>query len=227
MAAYCAVPPDDPFAVSRSLHDVLAAGLAGPAAAALTACELGDLLGERGREVQRQMLQEHLDLRAKREEQRARDQRAPVTGTDGIPRSRLETGHDRILATLSGTVRVARCAWRHPGAPNYCPAGAALSLPAGRHSHSLAKLAAIEAARGPFDAAHAAIARRCGPVIGKRQAGEPVVHSAAGIPAFCAARVPEPCMPGPLLVMSADCKVISSPNQRVFNVHHERPHLPG
>ncbi|MGH3234447.1 MAG: ISKra4 family transposase, partial [Streptosporangiaceae bacterium] len=99
MAEYCAVPPDDPFAVSRNLFDVLAAELAGPAAAALTACELEDLLDERGREVQRQMLQEHLDLRAKREEQRARDQRAPVTGTDGIPRSRLETGHGRALAT--------------------------------------------------------------------------------------------------------------------------------
>jgi hypothetical protein len=208
MAEYCAVPPDDPFAVSRNLFDVLAAELAGPAAAALTACELEDLLDERGREVQRQMLQEHLDLRAKREEQRARNQRALVTGTDGIPRSRLETGHGRELATLFGTVRVARCAWRHPGAPNYCPADAALSLPAGRHSHSLAKLAAIEAARGSFDAAHAAVTRRCGPVIGKRQAEEAVVHAAADIPAFYAARVPGPCTAGTLLVMSADCKGI-------------------
>ncbi|MGH7734120.1 MAG: ISKra4 family transposase, partial [Gemmatimonadales bacterium] len=208
MAAYCAVPPDDPFAVSRNLFDVLAAELAGPAAAALTACELEDLLDERGREVQRQMLQEHLDLRAKREEQRARDQRASVTGTDGIPRSRLETGHGRALATLFGTVRVARCAWRHPGAPDYCPADAGLSLPAGRHSHSLAKLAAIEAARGSFDAAHAAVTRRCGPVIGKRQAEEAVVHAAAYIPAFYAARVPGPCTAGTLLVMSADCKGI-------------------
>ena len=30
MAASCAVPPDDPFAVCRSLYDVLAAELAGP-----------------------------------------------------------------------------------------------------------------------------------------------------------------------------------------------------
>jgi hypothetical protein len=66
-------------------------------------------------------------------------------------------------------VTVTRCAWRRPGAPNYCPADAALSLPAGRHSHTLAKLAALEAARGSFDAAHAVIARRCGPAIGKRQ----------------------------------------------------------
>lgn len=86
---------------------------------------------------------------------------------------------------------------------------AALSLPAGRHSHTLAKLAAIEAARGSFDGAHAAMARRCGNVIGKRQVEEAVTSAAADIPDFYAARVPEPCTPGTLLVMSADCKGIS------------------
>src|SRR6266566_4361785 len=72
----------------------------------------------------------------------------------------------------------------------------------------LAMLAAIEAARGSFDAAHAAITRRCGPVMGKRQAEESVMHAAADIPAFYAARIPQPCTPGTLLIMSADCKGI-------------------
>jgi hypothetical protein len=47
-----------------------------PGSAGLTACELEDLLTERGREVQRQLLQDHLDLRAAREEQAAREHRA-------------------------------------------------------------------------------------------------------------------------------------------------------
>jgi hypothetical protein len=208
MAAYFAVPPDDPFAVSKGMFTALAAEMAGPAAAGLTACELEELLDERGREVLRQLLQDHYDLRKAREEQRAREQRVPVTGADGITRPRLETGHGRLLATLFGTVRVTRCAWRKPGAGNWCPADAALSLPAGRHSHSLAKLAAIETARGSFDDAHDAIARRCGPVIGKRQVEESVVNAAADIPAFYAARIPQPCTPGTLLIMSADCKGI-------------------
>ena len=147
-------------------------------AAGLTACELEDLLAERGREVQRQLLQDHLDLRAAREEQAAREHHAPATGADGITRTRLETGHGRLLATLFGTVQVTRCAWRRPGAPNLCPADAALSLPACRPSHALARLAAVEAARGSFEAAHAAITRRCGPVIGKRQAEQAVVSAA-------------------------------------------------
>ncbi len=208
MAAYATVPPDDPFAVSKAMFAALAAELAGPAAAGLTACELEDLLDERGREVIRQLLQDHFDLRAAREEQQAREHPGPVTGADGIARTRLETGHGRALATLFGTVRVTRCAWRCPGAGNFSPADAALSLPAGRHSHTLAKLAAIEAARGSFDAAHAAIARRCGPVMGKRQAEESVVHAAADIPAFYAARIPQPCTRGSLVVVSADRKGI-------------------
>ena len=63
MAAYSAVPPDDPFAVSKGMFAALAAELAGPAAAVLTACELEELLDERGREVLRQLLQDHYDLR--------------------------------------------------------------------------------------------------------------------------------------------------------------------
>src|SRR5712691_6520505 len=44
--------------------------------------------------------------------------------------------------------------------------------------------------------------------MGKRQAGESVVPAAAGIPAFYAARMPQPCTRGSLVVVSADCKGI-------------------
>src|ERR1022692_4681890 len=208
MEAYCPVPGDDPFTASKAMFTALACEMAGPDAAGMTAFELEEFVDRRGREVLLRLLQDHYDLRSMREEQQAGEHPAPVAAPGGITRTRLETGHGRALATLFGTVQVTRCAWRKPGAPNWCPADAALSLPAGRHSHSLAMLAAIEAARGSFDAAHAAITRRCGPVMGKRQAGESVVHAAADIPAFYAARIPQPCTQGTLLIMSADCKGI-------------------
>src|ERR1700691_1464777 len=85
MAAYCADPPDDPFAVSKGMLAALAAELAGPAAAALTAFELEELLDESGREVIRQLLQDHYDLRKMREEQRAREHRAPPPGPGWRP----------------------------------------------------------------------------------------------------------------------------------------------
>ncbi len=131
MAEYCAVPPDDPFAVSKGMFAALAAELAGPAAAVLTASELEEFLDERGREVLRQLLQDHYDLREAREEQQAREHPGPVTGADGIVRTRLETGHGRLLATLFGTVLVTRCAWRCPGSGELQP-GRRGPVPAGR-----------------------------------------------------------------------------------------------
>src|SRR5258708_18401531 len=103
------------------MSPAMAAELAGPAAAGLTACELEELLDERGREVLRQLLQDHFDLRAAREERQARQNHAPATETDGIPPTRLETSHGRGLAPLFGAVRVSPGAWPHPGACNYCP----------------------------------------------------------------------------------------------------------
>ena len=208
MEPYALIPAAGPFAASAGAFAALVAELEGPGAARLAACELEDLLAERGREVQRQLLQDHLDLRAAREEQAARERRPAATGADGITRNRLETGHSRLLATLFGTVRVTRCAWRRPGAGNLCPADAALSLPACRPSHAVARLAALEAARGSFEAAHAAVTRRCGPVIGKRQVEQAVMSAARDIAAFYAARVPVPCTASTPLVISADAKGI-------------------
>ena len=118
MEPYAQIPDASPFAASVNLFTALVAELEGPASAGLTACELEDLLAERGREVQRQLLQDHLDLRAEREEQAIRERRVPAAGADGITRNRVETGHHRLLATLFGTVRVTRCAWRRPGTPS-------------------------------------------------------------------------------------------------------------
>ena len=209
MEPYAQIGDASPFAASVSLFTALVNELDGPQAAGLTACDLEDLLAVRGREVQRQLLQDHLDLRAAREQDSVREQHAPAAGADGIIRTRVETGHGRLLASLFGTVQVTRCAWRRPGAPNLHPADAALSLPAGRASHSLARLAAVEAARGSFEAAHAAITRRCGPVIGKRQVEQAVVSAAADITAFYAGRAPMPCTASTLLVISADAKGIA------------------
>jgi hypothetical protein len=120
MEPYAQIRDASPFAASADLFAALVAELEGPAAAGLTACELEDLLAERGREVQRQLLQDHLDLRAAREEQAVRQHHVPATGSDGITRNRVETGHGRLLATLFGTVQVTRS----PGGGQEHPASA-------------------------------------------------------------------------------------------------------
>ncbi|TMQ91268.1 hypothetical protein ETD83_31695 [Actinomadura soli] len=81
-------------------------------------------------------------------------------------------------------------------------------MPAGQHSHGLAKLAVAEAVRGSFDDAHAAITARCGKVIGKRQIEDLVVAVATDIDNLYAARTPEPRTAEELLVISTDGKGI-------------------
>ncbi|MGW3985381.1 ISKra4 family transposase, partial [Streptomyces mirabilis] len=196
----------DPFDRATHVFHALVADLADRRAEDLTHDELEELLDVRGREVMRQLFQDHLDLRARREEDAVRARPAPLPGPDQLFRSRLEFGHQRALTTLFGTVTVRRCAWRAPGRSNVHPADVALSLPRRQHSHGLARLAVIESVRGSFDAAQAALARRCGPVIAKRQIAQAVVAAAKDIDSFYTQRVPGPCTPGTLLVISADGK---------------------
>src|SRR5664279_6328641 len=116
---------------------------------------LEEHLSSRGRELLKRLLQDHLDLRASREQ----PQPGPVTGADTLTRTRLETGHQRGLATVFGPVTVTRIGYRAPGAGNLYPADAALNLPEEKHSHGLRQLAAIEAPRGSYDDAADAISR--------------------------------------------------------------------
>jgi len=189
------------FDRSRECFEGLVAGLAGVDADGLTHTGLEDRLAERGRELLRLLLQDHLDLRAAREERRQ-----PVVGADEVVRSRVETGHARGLATVFGTVTVTRMAYRAPGVGNLCPADAVLNLPVEKHSHGLRRLVAVEAVRGSFDTALAAVDRSCGVRVPKRQAQRLARAAAVDVEAFYAARRYEAAGDDQLLVMSYDGK---------------------
>ena len=151
MERYAPVAGADPFAASADLFTALTDELAGEEQAGLTEYELEDLVDGRGQEVLRQLLQDHLDLRAAREEQAARQDHPAATGSDGITRGRLETGHRRLLATLFGTVAVTRCAWRAREQRTCTRPTPHRPFRPGERSHALARLAALESARGSFD----------------------------------------------------------------------------
>jgi len=174
------------------------------------------------REQYRLLLQGHLDQRAARERRRGQ-----VTGSDGVARPRVENGHRRGLVSVFGPVTVTRKAYRAtPTRPpvdagtaaesagggktagNLCPADAVLNLPAGKHSAGLARLAAVEAARGSFEDAAAAIERATGVRVGKRQVEDLAGTVAVDVDAFYAARRPDPCPSDRVLVRQADGKGI-------------------
>ena len=62
-------------------------------------------LDREGRELFRRLLDDHLALRAVREQRLEQ-----VVGDEGVARSRVETGHTRALETVFGTVSVERLA---------------------------------------------------------------------------------------------------------------------
>ncbi|GAA2281696.1 hypothetical protein GCM10010145_62290 [Streptomyces ruber] len=95
MARYDPASTPDPFAASTNVFTALAAGLNDPRTGRLAHHELEELLDHQGRLLLRQLLQDHLDLRARREEEAARTRPPVVTGPDHLVRSRLEPGHPR------------------------------------------------------------------------------------------------------------------------------------
>lgn len=204
MAEYAKHTAAQAFEPSHAMFAALVTELAGPDCVQATHAEVEEQLTQRSRQLTRQLLQDHLDLRA------AREQRRPegATGADNTTRTHVERGHTRALTTVFGQVSVQRLAYRAPGAPNLYPADAQLNLPVTRHSHGLRRLAAIEAARGSFDDAVAAIDRATGVRLGKRQTEGLAATATADFDTFYAQRGSPAAGTADLLVLSYDGKGI-------------------
>lgn len=153
--------------------------LDGDESVGLTHAQLEDRLASDGFELLRLLFQDHLDLRADRE-QRIEG----VTDTEGVRRSWVEADHTRSLTTLFGTVRVRRLAYRAKGTANLYPADAALNLPTESFSHGLRAVAAVETARGSYEEVVAAIDRASGAHVGKRQVEDLAQAAAVDFDAF-------------------------------------------
>jgi hypothetical protein len=195
--------PGEEFACSGEVFGQIEEWLGSAEAAGLEHAELEEQLAARGRELQRRMLQDHLDLRAAREQRRQ-----DVTGPDGTVRPRAERGHSRRLSTRFGQVTVTRIAYRAPGKGNVHPADAELNLPPGRHSHGLSQMIARAAAQVSFGAACERVARESGSPLGRRQGQDLAVAAACDFDAFYAGRMPPPGGRGDVLGLSCDAKGI-------------------
>jgi hypothetical protein len=193
----------DGFTASRERFEQVVGFLGGSDAAGLTHAQLEDQLEARGRELLRQLFQDHLDLRAHRE-----PRLDVVADAAGIPRGAVEAGHRRTLATVFGDVEVERLAYRRRGETNLHPADAALNLPAEKHSHGLRRLAAIEASRGSFDQTVDALERSTRRQLGKRQVEDLAARAVVDFDDFYATRALPPADPDDVLVISADGKGI-------------------
>ena len=188
------------FAGARERFQRILGWLDGDSSTGLDHAELERQLDVEGRELLRQLLQDHVDLRA------IREGRVEVRDADGSRRTRVETGHTRGLGTIFGEVTVTRRAYREPGRANLHPADAALNLPIEKYSHGLRHLAAIESARGSFDGAVEAIDRSTGQHLGKRQVEDLASRAAVDFDAFYLQRQAPSGEVGDVQVLSCDGK---------------------
>ena len=189
------------FDRSRARFEEVVGFLDGDGASVLSHAELEDRLNTDGRELLRLLYQDHLDLRAEREQRLD-----TVLDANGVSRPSVEAGHARTLTTIFGEVIVTRLAYRHRAQPNLHPADAALNLPAERHSHGIRRLAATEAARGSFDDATDTIRTATGTAVGKRQVEALTARAAQDFEAFYTSRPRPPAGPGDVVVISVDGK---------------------
>jgi len=190
----------DGFAGTRERFETILSWLDGDQPALLDHGELERQLDIEGRQLLRQLLQDHLDLRGMRE------MRVEVLDAGGNRRSRVEAGHTRGLATIFGQVTVTRLAYRGPCRTNLHPADAVLNLPTEKHSHGLRQLAAIESSRGSFDGTVQAIERSTGQHLGKRQVEDLASGAAVDFDDFYAQRQAPTGQVGDVLVLSCDGK---------------------
>ena len=164
--------------------------------------ELESYVVREGRELQRRLLQAHLDLRA------AREQRVDVRGADGIERGQMRRESSRPLVTMTGEVRQERLAYQARAVEGLHPADAALNLPVEVYSHGVRRMAAIEASRGSFAEASEQLRTATGMHIGKRQVEELAGRAARDVEQFYEARAVEPEKSNDLLVLTFDGKGI-------------------
>ncbi len=117
-------PGTDAYAASRALFDALITRMGEPQMRQRPEHTVEEFITGTGRDVLKQVLQDHLDARA------AAEQRlAEVPGADEVVRRRAEPGHTRLLGTTLGEVEVTRIAYRAPGVSNLHPGDARLGLP--------------------------------------------------------------------------------------------------
>jgi len=169
--------PADGFAAAEASLAGLVSRLQSADTAHMSHSDLEALLEQQGRELMRQLLQAHLDLRAQATTTR------PVVGADGVARTHARHG-TRPLETLLGTVAVTRAGHGARGHDTLFPVDAALNLPVERYSLGIRRRASEEATKGAFDEAVRVLTTQSGAHVAKRQVEEVVRRAAVDFDHF-------------------------------------------
>ena len=167
----------------------------------MTHSELERWIEKEGREVMRQLLQGHLDLRGPAEAVEE------VRDADGGERA-SKRRHERSLATVFGAVTVERFGYRSEGHESLHPVDGELHLPVERYSLELRRHVAEQAAKSSFEETKKALEATTGSAVPKRQVEELVARAghAEDFDQFYATHAPAEGASGELQVITSDGK---------------------
>src|SRR3954471_11824306 len=160
-----------PFTASQEKFEELLGHLHSQESQTMSHSDLERDLEARGRELLRQLYEDHLKLRAPGTVEK------PVKSADGVERLE-ERLHTRRLTTVFGPVAVSRAGYGAEGVESLHPLDAELNLPPEVYSHRVRQRVAEEVAKNSFDEAVQSIRGTTGAEVPKRQA-EQLVQRAA------------------------------------------------
>lgn len=173
--------PDDPFAAARSTFDAVVGWLGGDEVPE-TAAGIERAIGERGKELLRQLVEARFDL--------LHAQERVELARRGAPEGVEVRARKRHLETEFGRVRLWRDGWKEAGAKRAVfPLDQRLNLPKKVYSHPLRERVSDEARTGAWQQAVQRIDRSTGAHVPKRQAEQETVEAARDFEAFYEQRV--------------------------------------
>lgn len=172
-------PPAELFSTAREAFEGMIDHLESSAALAMNHAELEAYVIAEGQEVQRRLLQAHLDLRS------AAERPVRAVGADGVERTARRRSA-RGLMSLVGELQVHRLVYQAVGAPFLCPQDAALNLPEDSFSLGVRRRVAEDVATGSFDEVVERTRATTGAKIAKRQVEQIARRAAADFEAFYA-----------------------------------------
>lgn len=164
---------------------------------------------KRGREVQRLLLQAHMEKRGPGDVGPAVE---VVTGEGGRKRVRRHgqrRQHSRKVLSIFGLITLKRLAYHAAQSPSIHPLDEEAALPERRFSFEVQRRVVVGAIQGPFDEAIERLEESTGLVISKRSAEQILCDAACDFDAFYECRrasLPRPSRTGPILVAAMDSK---------------------
>jgi hypothetical protein len=145
--AYNIVKEADQFSLSKQKFESLVLRLSSEETSRMDHSALEALVERDGREILRQLYQDHLDLRASKEQKVER-----IQGSDSQYRNHRREGETRKLRVIFGDVEVTRISYEGRGMSSLKPLDAELNLPGGLCSYGVQRHLVDHAIKMSFEA---------------------------------------------------------------------------